>query len=51
MLYFPDGCTCTVYEPNFFMILCTVWTAEELCRRAAESVRGQHQTLLAGGVI
>ena len=51
LLHFGDGTTCTIYEPNFFMILGTLWTTEQLCARAAEAIRGQHQTLERGGVI
>ena len=31
MLYFSDGTTCTLYEPNFFFCLGSLWTTEQLC--------------------
>ena len=51
LLTFPDGAVCTLYEPNFFMILGTLWTTEQLCQRAAEAIAGQHRTLARGEVI
>jgi hypothetical protein len=51
MVYFPDGCTCTVYEPNFYMILGTLWSKEQLFERAASHIAAQHRTLQKGEVI
>lgn len=51
VLAFPDGCTCTIYEPNFYFCLGTLWTAEQLYARAAEVVLASHRTLARGGVI
>lgn len=51
LLAFPDGAVCTIYEPNFYFCLGTLWSAEQLYARAADAVAGQHRTLAQGGVI
>jgi hypothetical protein len=51
MLTFPDGAVCTLYEPNFFFCLGTLWSERQLCERAAAAVEAQRQALLKGEVI
>jgi len=40
-----------LYELNFFFCLGSLWTTEQLYKRAAEAIAAQHQTLERGGII
>jgi hypothetical protein len=49
LVTFPDGCTCSLWEPNFYFSFPS-FSVAWIHNRAIEAIDGQHQMLLSKAI-